>query len=166
MTARWIHRRALPPAVLALLVTGACGDSIDIQKELQVVEVTTGWYDEGIVDGSKNKLVPTIAFKLKNDSSTEVNTVQINAVFRRKGEEEEWNSAFARAIGSDGLDPGESTSQIVLRSQLGYTGEQPRAQMLQHSEFVDARVEVFAKHGADQWVKLGDFDVQRQLLTR
>jgi hypothetical protein len=168
MPATSIIGRTLPIAMLGAmgLLAAACARDVDIQKELQVVEVTTGWFDAGIVDGSKNKLVPTVAFKLRNESSTEISTVQINAVFRRAGEQEEWGSQFARAIGSDGLAAGASTNQIVLRSQLGYTGEQPRAEILQHSEFVDARVEIFAKHGPDQWVKLGDYDIRRQLLTR
>ncbi len=35
-----------------------------------------------------------------------------------------------------------------MRSTLGYTGEQPRMQMLQNKEFVDARVEIFLKQGS------------------
>jgi hypothetical protein len=38
--------------------------------------------------------------------------------------------------------------------------------MLQHSEFRDAKVQLFAKHGARQWVRIGEFQVSRQLLTQ
>jgi hypothetical protein len=49
-----------------------------------------------------------------------------------------------RAIGPEGLPPGKSTPVMVLTSNLGYTGEQPRLDMFQNSQFVDARVEIFA----------------------
>ena len=41
--------------------------------------------------------------------------------------------------------------------ERGYTGRQPRLQMLQNKEFVDAKVEIFGKHGSRYWQKLGEF---------
>jgi hypothetical protein len=38
--------------------------------------------------------------------------------------------------------------------------------MLQNSQFVDARVEIFGKHGRRQWVKIGEYQIDRQLLTQ
>ena len=37
--------------------------------------------------------------------------------------------------------------------------------MLQNREFVDAKVDVFGKHGSRTWVKMGEFTIERQLLT-
>jgi hypothetical protein len=54
----------------------------------------------------------------------------------------------------------------VLRSNLGYTSIEPRAQMLKHTQFVDANVQVFVKHGGEQYVKLGEWPVARELLTQ
>ena len=54
----------------------------------------------------------------------------------------------------------------MLRSALGYTGEQPRMQMLQNKDFVDAKVEMFLKQGSQVWAKLGEFPIERQLLTQ
>ncbi len=71
-----------------------------------------------------------------------------------------------RAIGPDGLAPGSATEPLVLRSNLGLHGLQPRGQMLRNREFVDARVELFAKYRSNNWVKLGDYQVKRQLLTQ
>jgi hypothetical protein len=162
-------RRWLPSSLVLLplvVLASACGSQqLDARDQLLLEEVTTGWFDAGIVDG-KNKLVPTISLQLKNAGPDTVDTVQLNAVFRRVGEEEEWGSAFVRAVGADGLGAGSSTPPLVMRSQLGYTGEQPRNQMLQHREFMDARVELFAKRGSEQWAKLGEFPIKRQLLTQ
>ena len=66
----------------------------------------------------------------------------------------------------EGLAPGEVTKELVLQSQLGYTGEQPRLQLLQNSQFVDAKVELFLKQGSQTWSKLAEYPIQRQLLTR
>ena len=98
-------------------------------------------------------------------SSQPVAGVQVNAIFRRVTEQEGWGEHFAQAIGSSGLAPGATTRDIVLRSNLGYTGTQPRMQLLQNREFVDAKVEIFGKHGSRLWVKIGEFTIDRQLLT-
>ena len=78
----------------------------------------------------------------------------------------EWGGAFQRVIGNDGIPPGGSTKPIVLRSNLGYTGTEPRVQMLKNRQFVDAQVQVFAKHGGNQWTKLGEWQIARELLTQ
>jgi len=155
---------SLACAALSLLDSG-CGDHIDIKQALQVTSVVTGWFDAGVV-GGKNKLVPTVSFQVKNVGARPVRFVQLNAVFRVIGDQEELGSMFVKGIGGDGLGPGASSETYVMRSALGYTGEQPRHEMLQHGQFRDAKVEIFAKHGSGQWVKLGEYNVARQLLTQ
>ena len=156
MTGRFI------PALLAVLALAGC--SREVEKDLRVVDVHTGWYDTGIVDG-QNKLVPSISLRLENISDRPIDGVQLNAVFRRVGEQEAWGEHFVRAIGPEGLQPGATTPPIVLRSTLGYTGAQPRLQMLQNREFVDARVDIFGRHGSRTLVKIHETQIDRQLLT-
>ena len=38
-------------------------------EALEVTDVSTGWYDAGVVDG-KNKLVPSLTFRLRNKGAT------------------------------------------------------------------------------------------------
>lgn len=164
-----LHPR-VPGLALALALTltaaGCSGPSLPLSEQVDVAEVTTGWYDAGILADGKNKLVPTISLQLRNVSDASVRSVQLNAVFRLVNDiEKEWGTAYVRAISSDGLAAGEATQTLVLQSQLGYTGEQPRHQMLQHSQFADAQVELFGKRGSAQWEKLGEYPVDRQLLT-
>jgi hypothetical protein len=157
----------LPAACCLLFLTVfAVGCTrIEVAKALSIQDVHTGWYDAGIVEGQKNKLVPSVAFKLKNVSDETVSGVQLNAVFRRVNEPIAWGEHFVRGIGSEGLAPGATGDELVLRSTLGYTGTEPRLQMLQNSEFVDAKVEIYGRQGAQNWVKLGEYPVDRQLLT-
>ncbi|MBP7569195.1 MAG: hypothetical protein KBA95_03935 [Acidobacteria bacterium] len=152
---------------LALAAPGCGGGDVEIARDLQVTDVVSGWFDAGIVEDGKNKLVPSVSLRLKNASASEIASVQMFAKFMRVGETEEWGTPpYVRAIGPDGLAPGQSTEPLVLRSNLGYTGLQPRAQMLRNREFVDARVELYAKYRANNWVKLGEYQVERQLLTQ
>jgi hypothetical protein len=145
----------------------ACGSSAreNITKLVEPVDVRTGWFDAGVENGM-NKLVPTVTLTLKNVSSDPVANVQLNAVIRRVGETEEWGGAYQKVVGMDAIPPGGTTKPIVLRSNLGYTGSEPRAQMLKNSQFVDAHVQVFAKHGGNQWTKLGEWQIAREMLTQ
>lgn len=164
-----MHRHSLLTAglVVLLALAGCTSRQVDIPKVLKVTDVTTGWFDAGIVEGNKNKLVPSITLRLKNTDTEPIASVQLFARFSRLGEEDEWGTPpYVRAIGPDGLAAGQSTPVMVLRSNLGYTGEQPRLDILKHASFVDARVEIFAKYMANNWVKLGEYRVARQLLTR
>ena len=164
-----VHRTSIA-LMLAFLLTSAAaacsgGSSEPISKLVEPVDVRTGWFDAGVENGM-NKLVPTVMLTLKNVSREPVANVQLNAVIRRVGETEEWGGAYQKVVGMDAITPGGSTKPIVLRSNLGYTGSDPRAQMLKNSQFVDAHVQVFAKHGGNQWVKMGEWTIARELLTQ
>ena len=87
-----------------------CGKPVDLASSLQVEDVSTGWHDAGVLDG-KNKLVPSITFKLKNASDQSLPVLQANALFRRATEDTEWGSGFVKVTGSDGLAPGASRSR-------------------------------------------------------
>jgi hypothetical protein len=156
--------------ILALLLASGCAgrasSAQDISKLVVVTDVKTGWFDAGVENGM-NKLVPTLVLTLKNVSQEKVALVQLNAVIRRVGEKDEWGGAYTRqAINSDGLAPGASTAPIVLKSSLGYTGVEPRNVMLKNSQFVDAHIQLFAKYGGSNWVKLGEYPIARELITQ
>jgi hypothetical protein len=157
-------RGSLRLLVLAAAFTSACGPTVDLTQGLQVVGVSTGWHDAGLSNG-QNKLVPQITFTLKNVSDQSLGSLQANVVFRHGQDTEDWGSAFFTITGSAGLKPGASTDPLVATSNLGYTGIEPRAEMLQNSQFVDARVDVFAKYASTQLQKVGEFPIERRLLA-
>lgn len=181
---------------LVAILSGACGTSlireqIDIVSALEVADITTGWLDVGIDQRGRNKLVPTISFRLENISDEQTRALQLNSIFRRcqvvsegqpapvapvspadpiagtcVAEDQEWGNAFVRAVGREGLAPGAGTGSFTMESGLGYTSEQPRREILQHRDFVDVKIELFVKHRSDQWAKLGEYQIERQLLTQ
>jgi hypothetical protein len=151
--------------VLALAAAGsACGPTIDLKQGLQIELVASGWFDAGIVDG-KNKLVPTVSFKVKNTSDQRLSVLQVNALFHRVSEPDEWGSGLMTVAGSEGLAPGATSDVLTIKSQLGYTGTETRADMLKNSQFVDAKVNLFAKYGSTQWTPVAEFPIERQLIT-
>jgi len=152
--------------IAALVSATACGPTVDLTKGLEVKILNSGWYDLGIVNG-QNKLVPTVTFTLRNLSDQTLGTLQVQALFRRVGEDSEWGNGFLTVVGSKGLAPSATTDPITIKSQLGYTGsDKSRQEMLANSHFVDAKVELFGKYASTQWVRLGSFPVTRQLLTK
>ena len=152
--------------MLLAFVSVGCGASEEAVAALEPLDVVTGWYDDGIVEGGKNKLVPSITMRLRNKTDRPVRSIQINAIFRRVGEQEMWGEHFGWAVSREGLAAGASTDTLVMRSALGYTGTQPRMQMLQNREFIDAKVEIYLKQGSRVWAKLAEYPIQRQLLTQ
>jgi hypothetical protein len=147
-----------------VLSASACSAGADVSTAIQVLEVTSGWYDAGIVNG-QNKLVPSVTFKLRNVSDKPVTTLQANVLFHRINSPEEWGSGFLRVAGSDGLPAGATSETLTVKSDLGYTGTETRADMLKNSQFVDAKVRILAKSGSNYWHPLGEYPVERRLLV-
>ena len=158
-------RASLWLVFLAALATASCGPKVDLAKGLQVIDVSTGWWDAGVVNG-QNKLVPSVTFKFKNVSDKTLDVLQANVVFRRVTEDKEWGSSFVKITGTEGLSPGATSESQTVKSQLGYTGSESRQQMLDNAQFVDAKIELFAKYGNIQWQKVGEYPVPRTLITK
>ena len=163
----------VPVMLIALAASGAvaasCNRSVDIKDEIEVVDTSSGWYDAGIVEG-KNKIVPSVTFRLKRKGAADVAGVALNVVFRHPAPaganlEEDWDEVFIQRADFRGAD---QTEALTVRTEKGYTGDPPqsRLEMLKNSHFRDVRARIYAKYSSSQWVEIGAVDVQRQLLVR
>jgi len=155
--------------VLALALTlasaGCGGPVVDLAENLKVVDVSTGWKDEGVVEGDKNKLVPTAQFKLQNNSAQTLKVLQVNAVFRYV--DAKWiDEHYKPVTGSEGLAPGQTSETVVVKSKFGYKGTEPRADILRNSHVIDAKVEILAKYGSQQWKRIAEYPIERKLIER
>ena len=159
-----MHLRGWFVGLLAVAAFG-CGPKIDLSTGLQVVDISTGWTDAGIVDG-QNKLVPSISFTVKNASDQSLVALDLNARFHRVAEQTDWDTDMINIAGSEGFAAGASSKHFTIDSKQGYKGTDPRGEMLKNSQFVDAKVELFAKYGNTQWVRLGEYPIARQLIAR
>ena len=154
-------------AVLATLVVAGCsGSGLDMPASLQITQVSSGWFDAGLDGLGRNKLVPSVSFQLTNSTEDIIRYLQLNGVFRREGEDEEWGTHFIRAFGTEGLDAGQSTMMYRMASPRGYTGEQSWSEMMGHRDFVDVEMDLFVKHRGNQWVRLDSVPVDRKLLMK
>jgi hypothetical protein len=147
----------------AALWCAACSKPVDLQQVLQVTDVSSGWFDAGIVAG-KNKLVPSVTFRLKKPADVDVPNLSLNMVFKPEGDAE-GDDVFVQHV--EWATPSE-TAPITVRSKYGYTADPPqsRLEMLKHSQFRDSTVQIFAKQGSSQWVELHRVKATRQLLTQ
>jgi hypothetical protein len=155
-------------AASVILVAGVvgCGKSVDLKQTLTIADTSAGYFDAGIVDG-RNKLVPSVTFKLNKSISDDLRPLSLNVAFKRLsgpgGAEEDFDESFIQGV----TFTGNQTAPITVRPTAGYTGDPPqsRADMLKNSQFRDIRVHIFAKHGSDQWTEIGALDIPRQLIV-
>jgi len=102
--------------VAALFSMSCDGASDEAVASLEPLEVVTGWYDDGIIQGGKNKLVPSVTMKLRNKGAKELKSIQINAIFRRVGEQEMWGEYFGWAVPrSEPLPAGAAIEDVSLK---------------------------------------------------
>jgi hypothetical protein len=157
---------ALAAFVVAALTASGCSPSVDVKQVVQIVEPDGGWYDAGIKDG-KNKLTPSVTFKVKKLTDDPVRPLSLNLAFKKitpKGEED-FDDFYVQSVT---FTEGNLSAPLTVRTETGYTADPPqtRAQMLQHKDFEDLRVVFFAKHSSSTWVELARFDIPRKLLPR
>jgi hypothetical protein len=153
--------------VFVSLLAATCSAPVDLARNCRISPETTGWFDAGITEDGKNKLVPSIVFRVSNTGSRSLGQVQFNCLFKRVGDPEEHSAVLLRgaSVGVDDLAPGATTGPITVRAPQGYTGTEPRVTMLGNRLFVDFKVEIFGKAGSATPVKLGEFPIKRQLLA-
>jgi hypothetical protein len=140
-----------------------CTKPVDLKQTVQVVDPAGGWFDAGVQSG-KNKLVPSVTFKLKKSAAdVKLSSLSLNLTFIFVDTQEHADDVFVQNVPFDGPE----TAPIVVRSQWGFTGEPPqtRAEMLKNSHFRDMEVQIFAKQSSAQWVELHRVKIARQLVT-
>ena len=166
--------RNLAPAVVVALLASSCSSAVDLKQALQLTEVTSGYFDAGIVDG-KNKLVPSVTFRVKKSVADSLRPLSINVSFKQlppagtavapgSPGESDWDEVFLQSVPFDG----DQSAPLTFKAKNGYTGDPPqsRADMLKNRYFQDVRVHVFAKHSASKWVEIATLDIPRQVLTQ
>ena len=78
---------ALLVLAFAACAPAGCGSPPDLKQALQVTDVSNGWFDAGIVE-AKNKLVPSVTFKLKKNADVNLPSVSLNVSFVFVGDQD------------------------------------------------------------------------------
>jgi hypothetical protein len=152
--------------VLLCLLAGAltaCGPGTDLSKAVAVTDIVSGYYDDGLLNGV-NHLVPSITFRLRNQSAETLPSAQVSVSYWQEGADGEMDSSpQLRGIGSEGLAPGASTDPITIRVAHGYNLAQPRAELFQNREFKDVVARVFIRR-SNRIFALGQYKLDRKIL--
>jgi hypothetical protein len=111
------------------LLTASCSRPVDFKQTLKVTDVSGGWYDFGIVDG-KNKLVPSLTFKVIKPADARIRSLSLNVHFKKvvdpskpgKDGEEEFDEVFLQTVEFEGNE----TKLLTVRPTTGFTGDAPQ----------------------------------------
>jgi hypothetical protein len=147
---------------VAVLATAGC-ESVDLKTAAQVVDVSTGYYDNGLTPGGLNHMVPSITFSVKNVSDRELSSVDMMVLYWAVGQDTEQDESFVKVIGGSGLPSGATSEPVVSRSRIGFTLEGARSELFTHSKFTDWTAKLFLKRGG-KIVPAGEYKIERKLL--
>lgn len=159
-----MSRRLIVLRVAALLVacTMTSCSSVDLKTAVQITDVSSGYYDNGLTPAGLNHLVPSLTFTVRNASDQELSSIDMVVMFWATGDDTEQDEAVVKVIGGSGLAPGASTEPVVIRSKIGYTLEQPRAELFAHRLFRDWTAKLFVKRGG-RIVPAGEYPIERRV---
>ena len=151
-------------AAVLLAVGAASGcNSVDLKTQVQVVDVTSGYYDNGLTPAGLNHLVPSVTFSVRNISDREVSSVDMVVMYWAQGQDAEQDEALLKVIGGSGLPAGATSEPVVSRSRIGFTLAAPRAELFNHSQFKDWTAKLFLKRG-NKIVPAGEYKIDHRLL--
>jgi hypothetical protein len=157
-------RRLVAPAALAAALAVASCSTINLTQAVEVTDIISGWYDNGIKDGF-NHMVPMITFRLKNKTDQPLNSVQLTVAFWQDGSDGEADSRQVVGIGGTAVPAGQSSDSITVRSSVGYTLEGPRADLFTHSLYKDWTVKMFARRSGRIY-SIGEFKIDRRFIPQ
>lgn len=158
------HVLALAAVSAVLVTSAACGPEVDLAKSVQLVDIQSGYYDMGIVNG-KTKIVPQAIVRVKNVSDRALPGFQISASYWLVGDDGMKDENLLTHNVAKDLAPGATSDPIVLRANFGFTLEVSRAEAFQNSLFRDFTMKVFGKIGG-RMAKLGELTVERKIVPK
>jgi hypothetical protein len=147
----------------AALVAAGCRSKTpaELKASIEVLDVQTKWASKYYQAWPPRLvIVPVISFRVKNVGDKPLAYVNFNAVFNFKGEAENFGDNFLAAIRSKGVPPGETSQEIVLKSNFGVDGKDLKG-IQNNPGWKAAEVRLFAQSGGSQPVLLGIYDVSR-----
>lgn len=148
--------------LLAVSVTAGC-NSVDLKTQVQVVDVSSGYYDNGLTPAGLSHMVPSITFSLRNVSDREVSSIDAVVMYWAAGQDTEQDESFVKVVGGGGLPAGATSEPVVSRSRIGFTVEGARADLFNRSRFVDWTAKLFLKRGG-KIVPAGEYKIDHRLL--
>ena len=148
--------------LLAVVATAGC-NTVDLKTQVQVVDISSGYYDNGLTAAGLNHLVPSITFSLRNISDREVSSIDMVVMYWAAGQDTEQDESLLKVVGGSGLPAGATSEPVVSRSRIGFTLAAARSQLFTHSQFRDWTAKLFLKRGG-KIVPAGEHKIEHKLL--
>ena len=148
--------------LLAVVATAGC-NSVDLKTQVQVVDVSSGYSDNGLSPTGLNHRVPRVTFSLRNVSDREVSSIDMVVMYWAEGDDAEKDEALLRVVGGSGLPAGATSEPVVSRARVGFTLAAARSELFNHSQFKDWTAKLFLKRGG-KIVPAGEYKIEHKLL--
>ncbi len=125
----------------------------EVTKSIEVVWQDTIWLDKDVTP-NEVKVVPSIRFKIKNVGPKTLEYVNFEGVFRIEETDKELGSGGALKF-KDGLEPGEESGEVFIKSNFGYAGSS-KAAIMKNKEWKQVRVTLYARTKGSGPAVIGD----------
>lgn len=135
----------------------------ELEGAIEITDVETKWTEKYYQPWPPRLiLVPTLSFRVQNNSDEPVNYINFNAIFRFKDDNENLGDAFMAGIRKVPVNPGEKSDVITLRCNFGMDGKSVN-DFKTNPGWRAATVKLFARSKGSQYVSLGEWDVSRKI---
>ena len=118
--------RVTASSIAALLLVSlagmaGCGAPVDVKQVVQITDISGGWYDAGIKDG-KNKLTPSVTFRVKKSSDDAIRPLALNLAFKKitAAGEEDFDDFYVQSVS---FGDGNVSEPLTVRTETGYTAD-------------------------------------------
>ena|SRR5580765_1856636 len=146
-----------------LVAAAACGKYPDLKNQLKVVNLISGYFDDGPTPDHQNRLLPSLTFQLKNETDEPLSYIDLAVDFWQIGDDGPLDSPIVAGIAGKALEPGQTSDSITVRASTGYKSPAARADFFTNPLFKGFTAKVYAKfHGRTS--PLGELKVEPRLL--
>ena len=135
----------------------------ELKASLEIVEVSSKWVAKTYQPWPpKLILVPTITFRVKNNSDRPLNYMNFNAIFKFRDDQENLGDNFLAAIRKEPIPPGGTSKVITLKSNFGVEGTS-LAKFKDNPQWKPVVCRLFVQSKNPTHVLLGEYEISREI---
>lgn len=132
----------------------------EVEESIQVVWQDSGWVDKEVTETGV-KIVPIVAFKIKNVGSRPLSHINVIGVFATEEDDRQLGDEKVQSI-PDTLSPGQESGEVVFKSTNGYSASSKEAFAQNEKDWKAVKVRLMARVGAVM-ATLGEYPVKRRI---
>jgi hypothetical protein len=135
----------------------------ELKASLEIVDLSSKWVAKTYQPWPpKLILVPTITFRVKNNSDRPLNYMNFNAIFKFRDDQENLGDNFLAAIRKEPIPPGGTSIVITLKSNFGVEGTN-LAKFKDNPQWKPVVCRLFVQSKSPIHVLLGEYEISREI---